>query len=81
MTFWQIVPENDGYTYLSRDDIGNHFLLKKEVTKWNLGRLAFSSEESVLKYLQANKLEGYRPEPFEVNECFFRNWRNDYEED
>ena len=82
MTFWQIVPKNDGYTYLSRNDYGEHILLKKSGTRRNLGRLTFSSKENTDRYIETNNLSNdYKAEAFMVGSALFKYWQNDYEED
>ena len=80
MEFWQIVPKEDGYHYLSINDNGQHFLVHKAEDRRNLGRLTFCSKENADKYLDKHGMtDDFKSEAFDVGEDFFKFWRNDFE--
>ena len=80
MEFWQIVPKNDGYHYLSVNDDGQHFLVHKATERKNLGRLTFCSQERADLYIDQRGLTNdFKSEAFDVSIEFFRQWRNDFE--
>jgi hypothetical protein len=80
MEFWQIVPKNDGYHYLSINDDGQHFLVHKAKDRNNLGRLTFCSRENANKYLDSHGMtSSFEAEVFSVGLDFFKFWQNDFE--
>lgn len=68
-TLYHIVPKNDGYHFLARSLIGNHYLvskMRKEIT-WE-GELIFNSAKEAQEYINLHEdLKDYIPEKF---------WRN-----
>lgn len=66
---YHIVPKNDGYHFLARSLIGNHYLIskmEKEIT-WK-GELIFNSAKEAQEYIDLYKdLKDYVPEKFWKN--------------
>ena len=79
LTKYNIVPINDGYTYLCLNLNGGHELYEKAGTLTsNLIELLFDDEQSAQKYIEKNLTnpENYKPEAMLINEEVYLKRQN-----
>ena len=80
MKFWQIVPTNDGYHYITIDEHGAPCTVEKVSCPDTFERLHFCSQEDAETYIKNHSLTNCKAEPFWIGEKIYEKWENKYEQ-
>ncbi len=71
-SFWQIVPINDGYTYLCMDNNKKYFLKEKAKELMFEGKLFFNTQEEAQNFIDINLDSSiYKAENFWINDDYY----------